>query len=68
MKLAVEFPAATVTEDGTDATALLSLESATAAPPEGAEPLRVTVPVDAEPPATPVGLSETREGAIGITV
>jgi hypothetical protein len=51
-------PAITVTEAGT--VALLMLEaSATAAPPVGAGPLKVTVPVDELPPITDVGLSLT---------
>lgn len=50
-------PAATVTLAGTWAAVVLLLESATCAPPVGAGPLKVTVPVDEFPPTTLVGLS-----------
>jgi len=49
-------PATTVTLAGTVATLVLLLESVTTAPPEGAGPLRVTVPCDDTPPVTLVGL------------
>ena len=49
-------PAATVTLAGTCATAVLLLWSVTVAPPEGAAPLKVTVPLDVPPPTTEVGL------------
>lgn len=54
-------PGATVTLDGTLATAVLVLESVTWAPPDGAGPLKVTVPVEEFPPVTLVGLSESEE-------
>src|SRR5437762_780178 len=66
-------PAATVTLEGTVAAAVLLLESATCAPPAGAAPLNVTVPVeDCVPPITLVGLSVSEEsvgagGAAGVT-
>ncbi len=50
-------PAATVTLAGTVAAAVLSLIRETDAPPLGAGPLRVTVPVEGDPPVTLVGLS-----------
>ena len=50
------YPAMTVTLDGTVAADAL-LERLTTAPPLGAAPLRVTVPVDEDPPLTLVGLS-----------
>ena len=53
-------PAATVTEAGTVAEALL-LESETDTPPVGAAPLKVTVPVADVPPVTLAGLTETEE-------
>src|SRR5262250_1345382 len=46
--------------------ALLSLESATCAPPDGAAALRVTVPVDdCAPPVTLVGFSVSEETVMG---
>jgi len=53
-------PAATVTLDGTVAELLL-LERFTVVPPLGAAPLRVTVPVEEEPPFTLPGVSVTAE-------
>jgi hypothetical protein len=61
VNVAVVVPAATVTLDGTWATAVLLLESATVAPPAGAAPLSVTVPVEEFPPVTLVGFSEREE-------
>ena len=52
-------PAGTVTLEGTLATVVLLLESVIVAPPVGAAPLNVTVPVEEFPPVTLVGLSET---------
>jgi hypothetical protein len=70
-KVALVAPAATVTLDGTVAEPLL-LERFTTAPPVGAAPLRVTVPVEGDPPVTLPGLSviEVRVGLDegGITV
>jgi len=72
-KAALVAPAGTATLEGTLAAPLL-LESATRAPPAGAGPLSVTVPVeDCTPPSTLVGfsVSEEREGAggeAGVTV
>jgi len=54
-------PAATVTLAGTLAAVVLLLESATCAPPVGAGPLSVTVPVEEFPPVTLVGFSESEE-------
>ena len=61
--VALAAPAATVTLDGTVAEALL-LERFTVAPPVGAAPLRVSVPVEGDPPVTLPGLSvmEVRVG------
>jgi hypothetical protein len=60
--VAVVLPTATVTAAGTVADALL-LDSETDTPPEGAAPLKVTVPVAAVPPVTLEGLSEMDERA-----
>lgn len=61
LKLALVCPADTVTLDGTVATDVLLLDSDTLAPPEGAAPLRVTVPVELLPPLTLVGLRVSDE-------
>ncbi len=61
VNVALVAPAATVTLDGTLATVVLLLESVTTAPPDGAAPLSVTVPVEEFPPGTLVGFTETEE-------
>ena len=61
VNVALVAPAATVTLDGTWATVVLLLESVTVAPPGGAAPLSVTVPVDEFLPVTLVGFSESDE-------
>ena len=71
VNVALLAPAATVTLAGTVATALLPLERETVAPPAGAGPLSVTVPVEGDPPVTLAGfsVSEERVGrACGSTV
>src|SRR5207249_2219158 len=61
VKVAEVLAAGTVTLEGTLAAALL-LESATCAPPAGAGPLSVTVPVDdCVPPVTLVGFNVSEE-------
>ena len=61
VKFALLLPAGTVTLEGTLAAALL-LESVTCAPPAGAGPLSVTVPVDdCTPPTTLVGFNVSEE-------
>jgi hypothetical protein len=57
VKVAVVAPALTVTLGGRLADGLL-LERATAIPPAGAAPVRVTVPVEELPPTTVVGFNE----------
>ena len=59
-KVALVAPAATVTLAGTVAAALL-LERFTVAPPLGAAPLRIAVPVAEEPPFTLFGLTVTED-------
>src|SRR5258707_13953531 len=61
VNVALLAPAATVTLEGTRATSVLLLESTTCAPPAGAGPLSVTVPVDEFPPTTLVGFSVSVE-------
>src|SRR6266436_7961695 len=73
VNVALVTPAATVTLDGTLAAVVLLLERVTTAPPDGAAPLSVTVPVEEFPPVTLVGLTESEEsvaagGGAGVTV
>src|SRR2546422_5437036 len=60
-------PTGTVTLAGTVA-AVLSLDSVTCAPPAGAGPFSVTVPVEFPPPVTVVGFSASERRAAGFTV
>src|SRR5260370_40811647 len=74
VKVALVAPAATITLDGVLAADVLLLDSVTTAPPEGAAPLRVTVPVaDCTPPTTVVGFgvgegSADAGGGAGVTM
>jgi len=62
VKVALVAPAGTVTLEGTVAAPVLLLESRTWAPPAGAGPLSVTVPVDdCVPPVTLVGFNVSEE-------
>ena len=67
MKVALVYPAPTVTVAGTVADGLLLL-NATAAPPTGAGPFSVTVPVELFPPSTLVGLRPKELTVGGIIV
>jgi hypothetical protein len=61
-------PAATVTLAGTWAADVLLLVRVTTAPPDGAAPVKVTVPVDEVPPITELGLRLTEVSAAAVTV
>ncbi len=65
VKVAVVEPAGTTTLAGTVATVVLLLKVVTLAPPVGAGPLIVMVPVDGVPPRTDVGFRE-REMTPGV--
>ena len=73
VKVALVAPAETVTLDGTVARDVLLLVRVTTAPPLGAAPLRVTVPVDESPPLRLIGLrvsddNVTPEPGVGVGV
>jgi hypothetical protein len=68
VKVAVVAPPPTVIVAGTCAADVLPLASATSAPPAGAAPFRVTVPVEVFPAVTELGVSDTAEIAGGVTV
>lgn len=70
VKVAVVVPADTVTLLGVCATPVLLLDNVTLAPPVGAGPVRVTVPVELLPPTKVVGLRvrDVRAAAGGVTV
>ena len=61
-------PAAIVTVAGTWAAPVLLLESVTTAPPAGATPFNVTVPVELLPPDTDVGFRVTVDATAGLMV
>jgi hypothetical protein len=61
VKLVLVAPAGIVTLAGTLAAPVLLLESATIAPPAGARPVSVTVPVEFCPPDTLVGFNVSEE-------
>ena len=67
LKLALVAPAGMVTVEGIEVAPLLS-ESATCAPPAGAGPLSVTVPVTEVPPITLARLRFSAETLGGSTV
>jgi hypothetical protein len=65
--VALFWPEATVTEEGTDATKLL-LDNPTVKPEAPAEPLSVTVPVEEIPPVTLEGLNTRDTRVPGVIV
>jgi len=65
---AVVLPARSVTDAGTVAADVLLLASVTGAPPAGAGPLRVTVPVELTVPISVDGFNVTELNAGGFTV
>ena len=67
MKVAVVALAAIVTLAGTCAAGLL-LDRVTTAPPAGAGPFTVTVPVEVLPPSTNAGLMLTELSTAAVTV
>ena len=68
VKVVDVLPPGTVTLAGTVATDVLLLERITIAPPAGAAPLRVTVPIEELPPITLDGLSVTDDAVTGAGV
>ena len=65
VNVALVAPEGIVTLAGTEATAVLLLESATIAPPDGAALVSVMVPCEELPPTTLVGLSVNAESVAG---
>ena len=65
VNVALVAPAATVTFAGTVAAAVLLLDSATTAPPDGAALVNVAVPWELLPPTTVNGVSEIADSAGG---
>ena len=68
VKVVLVEPAAIVTLAGTCAAAALLLLSVTTAPPAGAAPFSVTVPVELFPPTTDVGLLVSDDSVAAVTV
>ena len=68
VNVAVVAPATTVTLAGTCAAGVLLRDRVTTAPPAGAGPLNVTVPVEEVPPITVLGLRLTELAVAAVTV
>ena len=64
-KLALDAPAAIVTDAGTVATVVSELEMLTMSPPAGADWVEVTTPVELAPPVSVEGLSDRVASAAG---
>ena len=67
VKVALVLPAGMVTLAGTEAVELPD-RKVMRAPPAGAGPLSLTVPVELDPPRTDVGLRVKEDKAAGLTV
>ena len=67
VKFAVVAPAATFTDAGTVAAAVLLLDNVTISPPVGAGAVKVTVAVEFAPPATDVGFRDNERTPGGLT-
>lgn len=67
-KVVLVAPAAIVILAGTCATGVLLLDRVTKAPPAGAAPFRVTVPVELFPPTTELGLLVNDDRLAALTV
>jgi hypothetical protein len=65
VKLTLEDPSGTVTFAGVAATEGLPLDRVTSAPPGGAAPVRVTVPVAELPPPTVLGFTASDDNVTG---
>ena len=68
VKVALVAPAGTRTLAGTCAAAVLLLESVTVAPPAGAAPFKVAVPVELFPPTTDDGVLVMEDKVAAFTV
>jgi hypothetical protein len=68
VKVALVAPPATETLAGTCAAETLLLCNVTVAPPVGAAPFKVTVPVELAPPTTVPGLREIEDRVAALTV
>jgi hypothetical protein len=67
-KTAVVAPAGIGTLEGTVAAVVLLLMRVTTAPPVGAGPLSMTLPVEGDPPLTLLGFSLSKVRVGGVTV
>ena len=68
VNVAVVALAAIVTLAGTRAAAVLLLDRVTTAPPTGAGPFSVTVPIEEFPPLTEIGFPVMEFNVAGVTV
>jgi hypothetical protein len=68
VKFALLAPTGMVTLAGTRATAVLLVDRITTAPPAGAAPVNVAVPVELFPPTTDLGVRVTEDKTAAFTV